>query len=87
MNAFPPVVDNGISPKPFLLKHPNDLLLEEPQKIPLITGINYDEGLLKTAGEKEFDSFVLIVTSHFFSFCCSNVQQSFNICGSGPKVQ
>lgn len=51
MNSFPPVIDNGISHKPFLLKHPNDLLLEEPQKIPLMTGINYDEGLIKTAGE------------------------------------
>lgn len=52
MNAFPPVIDNGISSKPFFLKHPNIQLLEEPQKIPLITGINYDEGLIKTAGEK-----------------------------------
>lgn len=62
MNAFPPVVDNGISPKPFLLKHPNDLLLEQPQTIPLMTGINYDEGLLKTAGKMEFELFDLSVT-------------------------
>lgn len=55
MNAFPPVVDGGISNKPFLLKHPNELLLEEKQKIPLMTGINYDEGLIKTAGEQMVD--------------------------------
>lgn len=54
MNAFPPVIDSGISDKPFLMKHPNDLLLEQKQKIPFLTGINYDEGLLKTAGEKFF---------------------------------
>lgn len=55
MNAFPPVIDGAISNKPFLLKHPNDLLLEEKQKIPLMTGINYDEGLIKTAGEQMVD--------------------------------
>lgn len=71
MNSFPPVIDNGTSPKPFLLKHPNDLLLEEPQKIPLMTGINYDEGLIKTAGKKWIDLFVLNITHlprHFSHF-------------------
>lgn len=51
MNSFPPVIDKYYSRKPFLTKHPNDLLAEQSQKIPFLTGINHDEGLIKTAGE------------------------------------
>lgn len=58
MNSFPPVIDKHITRKPYLPKHPYELLSEQSQKIPFITGINYDEGLIKTAGEKIFDLFL-----------------------------
>lgn len=51
MVAFPPVIEAD-SPEAFLTKHPSELLAEQPQKIPFLTGITFDEGLVKSAGKK-----------------------------------
>lgn len=49
MVAFTPVVEPDL-PGAFITKHPRDGLTEFSLKIPFMTGLTYDEGLLKTAG-------------------------------------
>lgn len=49
MVAFTPVVEPDL-PGAFMTKRPRDGLNERSLKIPLMTGLTYDEGLLKTAG-------------------------------------
>lgn len=51
MVPFPPVVEPDL-PGVFITEHPSNVITEKSLQIPLITGVNYDEGLLKTSGEK-----------------------------------
>lgn len=51
MVAFPPVVEPDL-PGAFLTKHPREIdHVEESFSIPLLTGVTYDEGLLKSASK------------------------------------
>lgn len=46
MVAFTPVVEPDL-PGAFITKHPRDILSEASQKIPFLTGLTFDEGLIK----------------------------------------
>lgn len=46
---FTPVVEPDL-PGAFLTEHPREVMSESSAKIPLLTGVTYDEGLLRTAG-------------------------------------
>lgn len=48
MVAFTPVIEPNL-PGAFLTKHPRDVISETSQHIPFLTGINFDEGLMKSA--------------------------------------
>lgn len=50
MVAFTPVIEPDL-PGAFITKHPRVMLTENSQKIPFLTGITYDEGLMKSARE------------------------------------
>lgn len=52
MAPFTPVVEPDL-PGAFLIEHPRDVITESSAKIPFMTGVTYDEGLLKTPGKKE----------------------------------
>lgn len=49
--VFTPVVEPK-SPTAFITEHPRDVMPTIAAKIPFLTGINADEGLLKSAGTK-----------------------------------
>lgn len=46
---FLPVVEPKL-PGAFLTEHPRDIMIDKALKIPFLTGITYDEGLLTSAG-------------------------------------
>lgn len=48
MIPFPPVVEPQ-HPGAFITKHPRDGLDEDALKIPLMTGLTFDEGAMKSA--------------------------------------
>lgn len=50
MVPFPPVVEPDL-PGAFITKHPREGHDEDSLKIPLMTGLSYDEGIMKSAGE------------------------------------
>lgn len=52
MAPFTPVVEPDL-PGAFLIEHPRDVITESSAKIPFMTGVTYDEGLLKTPGKTE----------------------------------
>lgn len=47
---FPPVVEPDL-PGAFITKHPRETIGKDTRAIPLVIGINFDEGLLKSARE------------------------------------
>lgn len=61
MAPFTPVVEPDL-PGAFLIKHPRDAIIENSAKIPFMTGVTYDEGLLKTPGKKKRD---LVMTARW----------------------
>lgn len=62
MVTFQPVVEPNL-PGAFMIKHPRDGHNENSLKIPFMTGITYDEGLMRTAGKE-----TLLLSSHIFRF-------------------
>lgn len=50
---FGPVVEPDL-PGAFITKHPHDGQDENSLKIPFLTGTNFDEGLLKSAGKGRY---------------------------------
>lgn len=56
MVPFTPVVEPDL-PGAFITEHPRDVITENSLKIPLLTGVTYDEGLMKTAGKQIFSLF------------------------------
>lgn len=65
MVAFTPVVEPDL-PGAFITKHPRELIAETSQHVPFLTGITYDEGLMKSARTKPFIMYLLIICSYFF---------------------
>lgn len=59
---FGPVVEPDL-PGAFITKHPHDGQDENSLKIPFLTGTNYDEGLLKSAGKGRY-----ILKLQFYSY-------------------
>lgn len=55
MVPFPPVIEPDL-PGAFITKHPREIIAENTNELPLMTGITYDEGALKSAREIEFFS-------------------------------
>lgn len=47
---FTPVVEPKL-PGAFITEHPRHVISESSVKTPFLTGINYDEGLIKSARE------------------------------------
>lgn len=48
MIPFPPVVEPDL-PGAFITKHPRDEHKEDSLKIPFLTGLTFDEGVMKSA--------------------------------------
>lgn len=46
---FTPIVEPYL-PGAFITEHPRNEISDHAVKIPFLTGINYDEGLIKSAG-------------------------------------
>lgn len=59
MVPFTPVVEPDL-PGALITEHPRDVITENSLNIPLLTGITFDEGLMKTAGKKMFSFFCLL---------------------------
>lgn len=53
MVAFTPVVEPNL-PGAFITKHPRDTLAENSEKLPFLTGLTYDEGLIKSPRKTTF---------------------------------
>lgn len=53
MVPFPPVIEPDL-PGAFITKHPRETIAENTEAMPLVTGITFDEGALKSAREKTF---------------------------------
>lgn len=51
MVAFTPVIEPDL-PGAFITKHPRDTLTENSENIPFLTGLTYDEGLIKSPRKK-----------------------------------
>lgn len=49
MVPFPPVIEPNL-PGAFITEHPLDTIPENSLRTPLMTGITFDDGLLKTSG-------------------------------------
>lgn len=62
MVPFPPVVEPDL-PGAFITKHPRETITENARAVPLLTGITFDEGALKSAREKTFNLFYVISVS------------------------
>lgn len=58
MVPFPPVVEIDL-PGAFITKHPRETIAENTKAVPLMTGITFDEGALKSAREKKFKDFFM----------------------------
>lgn len=58
MVPFPPVVEPDL-PGAFITKHPRETIAENTRAVPLVTGINFDEGLLKSARKIELKKIFL----------------------------
>lgn len=61
MIPFPPVVEPDI-PDAFITKHPRDEDDPHAAEIPFMTGLTYDEGVMKSA--RKFNLFDLIGIFH-----------------------
>ena len=60
MIPFPPVIEPDL-PGSFLTKHPRDIKNPHGLSLPWMTGINYDEGAMKTAGTIKFPENFLFI--------------------------
>lgn len=67
MVPFPPVVEPDI-PGAFITEHPRNVITAKSLQIPLITGVTYDEGLLKTAGAKLLSFFSSTIIDETYEF-------------------
>lgn len=53
MVPFPPVIELDL-PGAFITKHPRETIAENTDAVPLVTGITFDEGALKSARKETF---------------------------------
>lgn len=69
--VFTPVVEPKL-PGAFITEHPRDVMPTNAAKIPFLTGLNYDEGLIKSAGrinDSCKNAFGKYSNLNFFIFC------------------
>lgn len=77
MVPFAPVVEPDL-PGAFIIKHPRDAIPENSLRIPLMTGINFDEGLLKTTGKNLLDFYDVYRTIYLLFSAYYDIPELFD---------
>lgn len=69
MVAFSPVIEPNL-PGAFITKHPRDEKTEKSFKIPFLTGVTYDEGLMKSLRKNiyKYSAIYLSYTQIFYKY-------------------
>lgn len=65
MVAFSPVVEPDL-PGAFITEHPRDINRENSLQIPFMTGINFDDGLLRTSGTQIYAVVLILYFIYIF---------------------